>query len=558
MNYSYVPSTCQSYYSGLNSVDNPYFFQGDPDSSYSLSRDRQAIGYQRQNTHQASSSYSNLLDSDPYLGRQSYDPLYQSGYLPSDRSMQVLPIQRSPHCQFYYLPLSLDSSLQMNVTPCDETGRSPSFSPSLSTGYLGDDLTPLGGYQDNSYYAPDLKSGPVRMNPYRQGKEKRKKDVDSDIWDHSGLDQLTDENRSNRWQGLQRSVPTFQQNRSYRYVPWEHQSGKPTVRTMATTGDVSNHDPLLKRSLYAMIRQHVSEAVERRKNGDIEGARTALEYLCCEYPTCHIIWIELSRLELDLGNVQNSRTVVLQGLHYIPGNETLLEKRVKIEERLRNCDGVLECARQFMATNGTRCMKSIVEAAIVVAKLGYGYRASDLFQNLLQRTMFTQGSVTLDYIRFVFKTEDYQKGLSLLKNTLTKLTKHGPIWFFTFSVLEQDHTVYWKRGDIASRPRNRDLTYHLDQALECLPNELQWKVYYIAAQAQLRSFTHIRLWTRMKKRYLREYCMTYPEVVRLCFDYLKKCVLLCPEDYQWKVWLLAGRVLGLAGRRMSAIKVREW
>lgn len=123
MNYSYVPSTCQSYYSGLNSVDNPYFFQGDPDSSYSLSRDRQAIGYQRQNTHQASSSYSNLLDSDPYLGRQSYDPLYQSGYLPSDRSMQVLPIQRSPHCQFYYLPLSLDSSLQMNVTPCDETGR---------------------------------------------------------------------------------------------------------------------------------------------------------------------------------------------------------------------------------------------------------------------------------------------------------------------------------------------------------------------------------------------------------------------------------------------------
>ncbi len=294
-----------------------------------------------------------------------------------------------------------------------------------------------------------------------------------------------------------------------------------------------------------------------RKYTHVDEVRLQLEQLSQNYPTCHVVWIEWSRLELEQGNMKECRRVLLQGLHYIPGNETLLEKRVKIEERLRNCDGVLECARQFMATNGTRCMKSIVEAAIVVAKLGYGYRASDLFQNLLQRTMFTQGSVTLDYIRFVFKTEDYQKGLSLLKNTLTKLTKHGPIWFFTFSVLEQDHTVYWKRGDIASRPRNRDLTYHLDQALECLPNELQWKVYYIAAQAQLRSFTHIRLWTRMKKRYLREYCMTYPEVVRLCFDYLKKCVLLCPEDYQWKVWLLAGRVLGLAGRRMSAIKVRE-
>ena len=98
MNYAYVPSTCQPYYSGLNSMDSSYFFQGDSDSSYSLSRGRQAIDYQRQNTHQSNSSYSNLLDSDPYLGRQSYDPLHQSSYLTSDRSMQALPIQRSPHC----------------------------------------------------------------------------------------------------------------------------------------------------------------------------------------------------------------------------------------------------------------------------------------------------------------------------------------------------------------------------------------------------------------------------------------------------------------------------
>ena len=446
----------------------------------------------------------------------------------------------------------------MNVPRHDNSGRSTPFSSSLSTGYLGtDDLSPTNGYQDGSYFTSDLKHMYQRTNSYRKGNGMRKKDMDSNSWDHSGFEQLTDEGRSSRWQALQRSQPTHQQNRSHRYVPSEHRSGKTPARTMVIHCDNSNPDTLMKRSPhYGLIRQYVNEAVEKRRNGDIDEARSQLEYLSREYPTCHIVWIELSRLELEQGNMEECRKILIKGLQYLPGNDTLLEKRVKIEERLRNCEGVLECAKQFLATNSTRCVKSIVEAAIVVAKLGYGYQASELFRNLMQRNLFTQGGVTLDYIRFVFKTEDYQKGLSLLKNTLAKLTKHGPIWFFTFSVLEQDHTVYWKRGDIGSRPRNQDLTYHLEQAQKCLPEDLQWKVFYIAAQAQLRSFTHIRLWTRMKKRYLQEYCASYPEVVRLCFDYLKNCVLLCPQDYQWKVWLLAGRVLALAGRRVSAIKVR--
>lgn len=44
-------------------------------------------------------------------------------------------------------------------------------------------------------------------------------------------------------------------------------------------------------------------------------------------------------------------------------------------------------------------------------------------------------------------------------------------------------------------------------------------------------------------------------MIVVCFHYLRDCVLLCSHDYKWKVWLLAGRVLALAGRRKSAIKV---
>ena len=307
-------------------------------------------------------------------------------------------------------------------------------------------------------------------------------------------------------------------------------------------------------SLFNFVKQRVDAAVALKRT-DMPSAKAALEKLCQEYPQCYIVWMELSRLEMDQGNISRCREVVLKGLEMLPRNESLLEKRVKVEERLRNVDGVIQCVEQFLAMNNSQCVKSIVEAAIVVAKLGCGYKASALFDSLIEHTLFTQGGVTLDYIRFVFKTESYDKGLRMLKETLTKLTKLGPIWFFTFSVLEQNHTITWNRGDIRSRPCNEDLKEHLQQALRCILDELKWKVYYIAAQAQLRSFTHIRLWTRTKKRYLRPYCATYPEVIRSCFDSLRCCIQLCLTDYKWKVWLLAGRVQALAGKRHSSIRV---
>ena len=302
------------------------------------------------------------------------------------------------------------------------------------------------------------------------------------------------------------------------------------------------------------VKQKV-DAVVRKKATNMKKARADFEWLSRQYAMCDLVWLEWSRLELEQGNIVLCREVILRGLERLPNDEALLEKRVKVEERLRNVEGVVACAETFLAMSSTRCVKSIVEAAIVVAKLGCGYQASALFAALLRHNLFTQGGVTLDNVRFVFKTEDYERGLALLKDSLAKLSKHGPIWFFTFSVLEQNHTVLSRLDDISNRPYNRELEVHLTQALLCLPDDLKWKVFYIAAQAQLRSFTHIRLWMRTKKRYLLAYCAHYPRVITVCFHYLRECARLCPDDYKWKVWLLTGRVLALVGRRRSAIRV---
>lgn len=98
INYPYIPSTDQPYYSVFNPMDNPHYYLGGDDSSYYLSRNSPVVDYQIQNTHQTNGNYSNLMDSDPYPGGQSYESIQQSGYLGSGGSMHTLPRQRSPHC----------------------------------------------------------------------------------------------------------------------------------------------------------------------------------------------------------------------------------------------------------------------------------------------------------------------------------------------------------------------------------------------------------------------------------------------------------------------------
>ena len=306
--------------------------------------------------------------------------------------------------------------------------------------------------------------------------------------------------------------------------------------------------------MFAMVKADI-EKLKKMNPFDWDQLRRQLTNLCQQYPTCYLVWVELSRLEMEMGNIRQCRDVIIQGLSFLPGQETLLEKRAKAEERLRNVNGVIDCANQFLNSNNSRCVKSIVDTALATAKLGYGYHASSLFDRLLNHEMFVNGGVTLDYIRFVFKTEGYHKGTELLLHTLHQMANQSPLWFFTFSILEQDHTVHARRDQIEIRPANHLLITHLMNALNNLDNNLKWKVYYIAAQAQLRSFTHIRLWTRLKKRHLYPYCKTYPGVIRQCCNDLQNCVCCCPEDYKWKVWLLAGRVLALAGQRRRALKV---
>lgn len=300
----------------------------------------------------------------------------------------------------------------------------------------------------------------------------------------------------------------------------------------------------------------MEQANDFKKRGQLEEALRVYQELCHEYPTNYLAWQDWSRCYFDQGLISKSREVLLQGLQCIPDSEALLSRLVKAEERLRNVQGVIAGADRFMSLPGVYNERDRIEIALVVAKMGCQYKAAELFERLLRtKQLQPQQPIYLDYIRFVFKAEDYQKGLQLLKAVLNKQVRQETFWFFSFSVFEQHHTFACRRGDIRSRANNSELEGYLERAEKCLAKEHYWKMNYVAAQAHLRSFTHIRLWTRAKKRRLRSYCEVYPAVIRVCFDSLRRCVEFCEDDHKWKVWILAGRVQALAGNRRSAIRV---
>ena len=304
----------------------------------------------------------------------------------------------------------------------------------------------------------------------------------------------------------------------------------------------------------------MEQANELKKRGQLDEALRLYEKLCEEHPTNHVAWLDWSRCYFDQGLISKSREVLLQGLQHIPDSEALLSRLVKAEERLRNVEGVIAGADRFMSLSGVYNERDRVEIALVVEKMGCQYKAAELFERLMRTKQPQQQPppIYLDYIRFVFKAEDYQKGVQLLKKVLNKQVRQETFWFFSFSVFEQHHTFACRRGDIRSRANNSELDGYLAKAEKCLAKELFWKMNYVAAQAHLRSFTHIRLWTRAKKRRLQPYCEVYPAVIRVCFDSLRRCVESCENDHKWKVWILAGRVQALAGNRRSAIRVCDF
>ena len=99
------------------------------------------------------------------------------------------------------------------------------------------------------------------------------------------------------------------------------------------------------------------------------------------------------------------------------------------------------------------CLKVLVEACLIAAKLGDTIHVNNVFEKLVFSHLGKQGNLALNHILFVHRSIDYQQALSLSHMYSHMYPKHGPLWFFSFQ--EQEHllVVLWEHHDMEGRIR---------------------------------------------------------------------------------------------------------
>ena len=241
------------------------------------------------------------------------------------------------------------------------------------------------------------------------------------------------------------------------------------------------------------VKETLESVVQMKKVGRVEDARRQMEQLLKESPTSIPVYVELIRLMMDSGDFQAAREYLKKALVLRGDDEQLLERSLRVEERMGNLSGILQVAETLMASRRYRNVKLVVDACMTMAKLGAVEAARSIFDFLITHEYCRQGNLVLSYVLFVYRSVSVEKAHDLLGSVTQAYSKHGPLWFFTFAALEHRIMVSWDKRSMLPRVQPQELLDAYVNALQSLSIELRWKVFYLATQMLLRTVTQLRL-----------------------------------------------------------------
>ena len=241
------------------------------------------------------------------------------------------------------------------------------------------------------------------------------------------------------------------------------------------------------------VKETLESVVQMKKVGRVEDARRQMEQLLKESPTSIPVYVELIRLMMDSGDFQAAREYLKKALVLRGDDEQLLERSLRVEERMGNLSGILQVAETLMASRRYRNVKLVVDACMTMAKLGAVEAARSIFDFLITHEYCRQGNLVLSYVLFVYRSVSVEKAHDLLGSVTQAYSKHGPLWFFTFAALEHRIMVSWDKRSMLPRVQPQKLLDAYVDALQSLSIELRWKVFYLATQMLLRTVTQLRL-----------------------------------------------------------------
>ena len=133
-------------------------------------------------------------------------------------------------------------------------------------------------------------------------------------------------------------------------------------------------------------------------------------------------------MEEECGNIVKARHILRVGLRFSSLNENLFVKAMKVDEKLRNYDGVRSLLATLKDIHLERAWRMVLEGALFEGRIGNKEAARTAFRYLLKNCQ-SYGPIYLEASRYEEREGEMEKSVLLCEEGLDYNSKYGPLWF---------------------------------------------------------------------------------------------------------------------------------
>lgn len=241
-----------------------------------------------------------------------------------------------------------------------------------------------------------------------------------------------------------------------------------------------------------LIKRRIDVGIQEKKVCHITKARSVFVELVIEFGSNVQVWLEFCRLEMECGEYVKARIVLETANTQHPHNELLLQKRLRVEERLRSVNNVIELINELRFLDTQKSMKIMVEGLSILAKLGYEKMAYELGSSIPVPSKYYTGNLYYGMMLGEQRAGSREVLLERAKEALKVFPKYGPLWFFCFDLFEHELIITWNKQDMHDLLKADMIEDFAEQARSQLTSDILWKVYLLRVDGWCRSCLYLR------------------------------------------------------------------
>ena len=240
-----------------------------------------------------------------------------------------------------------------------------------------------------------------------------------------------------------------------------------------------------------VIKKRVEQGILEKKNCHIQQARAVFVELVVAHGDSIQVWLEFCRLEMECGDYLKARCVLETACAQHPHNEVLLQKRLRVEERLRSVNNVILIINELNLMDTQKSVKIMVEGVTVLSKLGYEKMANQYRDSLSTASKYFTGNLYLELMLNEQRSGELTQLVAMIHQALVLFPKYGPLWFFCFALEEHMRFLQWDRQHLRGLLRS-DLDEEALKAVGNLTSDLLWRVFLMRIESWFRSIMYMR------------------------------------------------------------------